>query len=588
MAGKSDIKITAGIEVEGNPDGDAEKVFSPWEKRAKAVGGAIKQAFTGAISDVSRALTIGNAISFASALQSARQFREEVGRLSAIGGPVGELRTQIDSLGKMHLLRSSEILQSEKGLRSLTFGAKDAIGALGALQDEALATGTTIGDKLPLAATLMNGMGISAGQVGDELGRVRTLADGLGTAGGLVAAEKRLESIAGVLIDIGVVADKDRGKLEALVLGIGKNLPPAAGGKVAANLISSVSSNREQLAAIAGMPITSLTNPDGSLNMEALQKVLPRVQRWARRQSKDRGMQQMIMANILGGDRQTGAAALDEDFSKLFAAGETAKPSSKTKDEAKKIVDSEAGQAIGRTIAQEKTAREGAETLLPIADASQSLLAQHPVLGMLGLGAAGNLLAKGVGWGAGKLATGAITAATAAPSAPAIAAAGGTGLLGVAGGIATGAGVGGTLLAGTVVHDQLLNADLMAAARKRAAGILPDLESGRKRMVGHWWGGTSYEDVKDPEEQKKAAAAFRALRGGKFDPNDPASAGLSKVGASPPPVGGQGAGEVMVMISPESISSIAQALGSQPINVQNYSENVIEVNRQQHGGAIKN
>jgi hypothetical protein len=104
----------------------------------------------------------------------------------------------------------------------------------------------------------------------------------------------------------------------------------------------------------------------------------------------------------------------------------------------------------------------------------------------------------------------------------ALTAAEGAGGLGGGGGIGLGAGgatvgaaasvavapaaVASTLLAATAVHDKLLDLDLKKAASDRAAKIGPDLAAGRKRMVSHWYGGTSYEDVPASEQAAQAAS----------------------------------------------------------------------------------
>jgi hypothetical protein len=87
-------------------------------------------------------------------------------------------------------------------------------------------------------------------------------------------------------------------------------------------------------------------------------------------------------------------------------------------------------------------------------------------------------------------------------------------VLKIAGGVAVPAAI----AAGYVgAHSTMLNGlDLMKSARQRAAGVNDDLVTGRKKKVGHWYGGTSYEDVApemQAEQARKYAAEYRAATG---------------------------------------------------------------------------
>jgi hypothetical protein len=402
MADKKDIKITAGVEVDAAAGKAADQLFAPWESGARKVGSAIKSAIGGAISDVTRVLTVGNAISFGQAIESARKYREEVGRLSATAGPVAQLRTQINAIGSAHLLRASEIVEADRGLGRIVYSAKNAMGAIGGLQDEALATGETLAQKLPLGAALMNGLGVAGSGVADELGRVRGLADALGTSGGLLAAEDRLTAMSGLLTEIGTKTDADRGKLEAMALGLGKGLGAQAGTKASTTILSDLSRDRRGWERMTGMSRGALTNEDGSLNVAASMDALERGQRVLNR-IQDRGTRQLVAANMFGGDYQTGNAFLHADIRAMREAAKNARNTGKTAGEAAAFRGSEAGQAIARQIAMENTARTTAEGFLPIADASQSLLAAHPLAGGMALGVGGNLAGQGVGAVLGKM-----------------------------------------------------------------------------------------------------------------------------------------------------------------------------------------
>jgi len=598
---KKDIKITAGIEGVEDVGKGADKALTPWEKKAQAAGAAIKSAFTGAFQDITRVLTVGNAISFAQAIDSARKFREDVGRLSATAGPVGQLRAQIDAIGNAKLLRASEIIDADRGLGRIVYSAKNAMGAIGGLQDEALATGETLQQKLPLGAALMNGLGVAGNKVAGELGRVRDLADSLGTSGGLLAAEDRLTNMAGLLEEIGAKTDSDRAKLEALALGLGKGLGAQAGARAAGGILGALSGNREQFAALAGMKITALTNDDGSLNVDAAAKALPRIQQWIRRQSKDRGMQQMIATGLVGGDRQAGAALLNGDVTAILAAAGNAKDTGKTAGEAAAFRGSEAGQAIGRQIAMERNARNTAESLLPVADAAQGYLANHPLAGTMALGVGGNLAGAGIGgalsaMGKELMGGGRAVSAGGAEAERAMAAGGEKAAAALTAGSAA-AKLGLIAGAGFIGYHvgQIIDEKL---------GISDDIAGNSKEQ----WKERTAEDNAAAEAQVKASrekrkttakrlvAAIRAGQEGNYDSKDAVGQILQETGtdkdvAMQRLVSGVPKGSVDVTgLSPESAAMIVEAIktGFSNVKIENHSESPVTVNSAQSTGTLKN
>lgn len=600
--GNKDVKLTAGIEGADEVGKAAAKALAPWESGAKKVGGALKGAFVGAFQDAARLVTVSNAISLDKAFESARKYRSEIGLLSATAGPVGQLRAQIDGISRQKLLREGEVVSAARGLGRITGSSKDALLALGALSDEAAATGETLTEKLPLGAALMNGLGTSAADVGSELGRVRTLADSLGTSGGLLAAEDRLTAMSGLLSEIGTKTDADRAKLEALALGLGNGLNKEAGKRASAAIIASISGNREQFAAVAGLKIGALTNADGSLNVDAALEAAQKNQAQIRRQTKDRGLQQILASARFGGDRQAGAAFLDADFTKIRAEA-AAKPSTKTVGEADAYRKSEAGQAEQRQQDAERNARAAAEKLLPVADKLAALLSAHPIAGgfgaNLGINLTGQLLGGLLG-GLGKTLIG--RAGGGAAGAAAAAAGVGDGArvfvtnwpAGFGGGSGVG-GVPGLFAAGGA--DALLGSTFgviaaplafLAAAALFAGKSLSELGEASKVHQGFDVVAISPEAA--AEKAAKAKAAEEEARGHRSE-GQQAALELERARIAKERGGGDPLETFRAAKKLGASTAEAEALAKQvqvTVKIENHSESPLVVNSQQQAGGLSN
>lgn len=396
-----ELKIRAGVEGADEIGRAADKALTPWETKARSAGKAVGDAFQGVASDIIRTVTVANAISFGQAMESANRYRQEVGRLSATNGPVGQLRTQIENISRLKLVSESEVISSTRGLGRMAYDARGAQAAIGALTDEAQATGEALADKLPLGAALMAGLGVEGAKVGQELGRVRTIADDLGTSGGLLAAEDRLIAMKNILVEIGAKTDADKAKLEALALGIGKGQSPEAGKRSSAAILGDLNKDRRGWERFAlGGKFGALTNPDGSLNMDAAYKALEVGQQKIRKMGHgNAGLTRQIATNMFGSE-QAGAAFLDMNVAAMRQEAATAKPSSKTAKEAEDLRKSEAGKAEERRLERERAARKAAEEVQPVSDFFGDILAKHPILGTIGLGAGGQLGTKALGAGA--------------------------------------------------------------------------------------------------------------------------------------------------------------------------------------------
>ena len=410
MSDKNDLKIKAGVEGADEIGRAADKALTPWESRAKVAGKALKAAFQDAATDIVRVVTLGNAISFQRAMEEANKYRQEIGRLSANNGPVGALRDQVDGLSKSKLIGEQEIVSSIRGLQHMSGRAGEAMVALGALKDEADATGETLTEKLPLVNALMSHMGVSTGDVASELGRVRAIADTLNMP--LKDAEDRITGIADVLGTVGTKADADRAKLEALALVLGKGQSAEVGKRSAATIIADMSHNRRDWERKAGMPLGALTNDDGTLNISKTIDAKEQVQRMMLKAAHgDKKTAMFLYKNHFGGSWETASAEVNTDWNEVRrAAG--AKPSGKTADEAEAFRKSKAAEAERRRLAIERESRKSAEEVQPVADKFDVFLAKHPILGGLGLGAGGRLGIKVAGWGLDKLGAKALGAFT--------------------------------------------------------------------------------------------------------------------------------------------------------------------------------
>jgi len=610
--GKKELAIRAGIEGADGVGKAADKALSPWEVKAKAVGRALKDAFVGAFSDMAKVVTVGQAITFSRALDEARKFREEVGRLSAVGGPVGQLRGQIDLLGRSKLLRESEIISASRGLGRLTYDAKGSMAALGALQDEALATGETLADKLPIGATLMNGLGVAGGKVGDELGRVRTLADSLGTNGGLLGAEDRLQAISGLLGEIGAKTDGDRAKLEAMALGLGKGLGPEAGKRVVGAILGDVTKDRRGWERFAGMGRGALSDDQGNLRVDKAMEALERGQAKLR-QIKDRGTQQLVAANLFGGDYQAGSAFMNADFGSLRAEAERAKSSSKTGAEADAFRGSAAGQAIGRQLDMERNARASAEAALPIADAAQGFLAKNPIAGGIGLNMGVNLAGQGLGGMLGKMgqalmgggeavakggaAAGASVAAGGAAAGASMRAgaagggAGGASLLGKLGLVAA-AGAGGYAV-GTALDEHFGMSDELSGSRHE--DFRSDAQLDNAQLSAEVKANRAKRKADQADRARRILSQFNDVRSDSAYVSGPASVSVKQLAGDDAALqrlaAGTQTGSVNTAgLGPESVAMIKAAIESAKLNITitNNSDSPVTANNAQNGAGMRN
>lgn len=419
MAGKDELKIRAGIEGVDEVGRAADKALSPWETKGRAAGKVLKDAFSSAASDMTRILTVSNAISFGKALDDARRYREEIGRLSVPAGPIGRLRGDIEWISKKTLLPEGEIIKAERGLGRITYNFRGAKDALIALNAEALDTGETLGDKLPLGATLMGALSTKGEDVGHELGRIRALAEDLGTEGGTQAVHDRLVAIKDVLGQISTKTDEDKAKIEALAAGLGKGFGAEGGKRVAAGLISHVTGNARGYERFLNMRPGESLDEHGRVAdpLAMLEKAQQKLLRLA---GGDKGRARFIAGQTLG--HETAAGLFSADFAAIRAAAASGRRSHVAEKQADDFSASEAGQAEARRLEQERKAREAAEKLLPVADAAQGFFAEHPLLGPLvahaGLKVAGHYAGSLFGGGAASGGGGALAGApTALPGA---------------------------------------------------------------------------------------------------------------------------------------------------------------------------
>jgi len=615
MGDKNELAIRAGIEGVEDVGKAADKALSPWERGAKTVGKELSGAFRQATSDIARTLTVANAISFGKAIDDARKYREEIGRLSARQGPVGVLRAEVTALGRQKLLSDSEIVTSTRGLDRITYQARGARAALGGLQDEALATGETLADKLPIGATIMNGLSVEGAKVGRELGRVRALADAFGTSGGLLAAEDRLQAISGLLSEIAPKTDADRAKLEAMAVGLGAKLGPEAGRRVTSAILGDVTKDRRGWERFAGMRRGELSNEDGSLNVEKSMQALERGQQKLKRMNVDAGTRQLIAANLFGGDYQAGAAFMGANFGDLRRAALSAQPSTKTAAEADAFRASEAGQAIARQQQLERGARGAAEGLLPVADAAQGFLGAHPVAGAVGLGVGANLAGAGasgllskmgeaLGFGGravaegGKAAGSAVAAGGAAAGASLRAGAAGSVAGGAAGSLLGKVGLAGAALAGGYALGSYADEKL---------GLSDELSGTRSEDFRYDKMADDAQLTKEQKASKAKRTADRADRAQKIlaqfgaagsdNPYVASAATLeSKTLASGDAAlqrlaAGASSGKVDVSgLGPESVAMIAKAVENAKIHltIVNNSDSPVVANNQQGAGGVKN
>lgn len=387
-----EVKVTGAEEAAEK----AKKVKDAWSEAAdkpgekwKKLGETIASSVEGFVSDLSRAINIANGLNFAKAIDSARNYQLQVGRTAAYTGQsIKEIEQRFERLSRQKLIKEEEGLAYARTLTRMTYDATGAQKALGGLADEAVATGRSADEMLPLGATLHNVLGVS-GDTSEALKNIRGQAEALGVAGGPAVLEDSIVSLTGALSGFSSKSDEARGKLTGLLATMqGMSTDPQHGARAFAGYSGAIQSQALLVSRFLGRKTSSLYDEEGKLKPEVLSDVQ---QKWF--QTYGRGERSFERAvNTFG--PEAAAEFFHKDFSRVPTSAAPTKTAGQI---ASDFYQTDAADRERKRQEAERNARKSAASALPALDTLNGIAAQHPFLATLGIGVGGSLLSKAAG-----------------------------------------------------------------------------------------------------------------------------------------------------------------------------------------------
>jgi hypothetical protein len=201
-------------------------------------------------------ITAINTISFAQAMQSARDFDTQLVRFSSSGGRgISDLRDNIRSVSRQTLLSEQETLAWGKAIGSVTYNYDKAIDSAKAASKIALATHQDTGQQ----QGFIEALGISG--VTDEnkiegiTEKIAAMSKALGTSGGFAALKDQLGGLAGPMTMMGKLTDEGREKFFAFNAALTKNLSPQQAQRVQQQAVGALAGHAEGLRRALGTEI---------------------------------------------------------------------------------------------------------------------------------------------------------------------------------------------------------------------------------------------------------------------------------------------------------------------------------------------
>lgn len=495
MGMQKDARVTVGVDGAQEVGRAAGQALAPWERVSKTVGGAfgkvrgaVGEAVQGIVSDLGHVVTVAGAISFSGSVERVRAFEDSTARMGvASKRSIESVRAGFEQLAADTATKPEEVAAWTSQVGRLTYSYEGASQALRGMQEEALASGRSLQELGPLAATLHN-VGKVSGDVGHALGVINAQAEALHTVGGPSALKDQIVGLAEVSSHFAIQSEKDFAKVTALAAGLGSGLSPAAAGRVQQQALSSLTSDPLGWERYLGHRITDehgqVTDPT-----KALREI---VEKTKRHYGKD--ARRVLQLNF---GAETGAAMYGADWGAIGRAGavEAAAPSGaldrfKQTDAGKRAVDEAKKAAAMRGVV-------GSQSLLGQAsDAFGHFAADHPIAAAVSGQVGTRLLGSGVKGLMGMFSGGASTATGAGEAA-----------LGAGAGMTTLAG--GTLLAGILGTGKTLM-ELGEASRAKQGFINKALS--REEATGLATRAKAAEDEAASQRSPGMQAAIEAER----------------------------------------------------------------------------
>ncbi len=489
MAGK-DAEIEVGANL-SEVERAAKQAKAVWAGVAGEITASLR-AVTGELANV--ALAQGK-VNFSQQHGQVRELEATTARFAiAYNRDLESVRATTEAVGVAIGKRPREVAAWTSEVQRLTYGTMDATKAIASMSALAAATGRDVGDYKDLAAQLGQ-IGVKGEDVADVIGTIKAQSEELKTVGGVAALADQFTAASDAVTRLSGHGKDAALQLSALFGTLGKGLDPAAQARVGTQAIGMLTSDPRRWERFLGRNIL-----DEQGHVQDPARVYQEIFQKARREFGGGQTLRNVMIENFGPELgmsilNAGKTGRFDQVGKLAALA----PSTSLAESQRKLLATDAGQRSVAEAQLEVSARNllGSSTALGrAADALQKFASENPVTSTVLSTTAGNLIPSVLK----KVFPSVLPAAGAVP-----AAGGGVGALGAGAGAAVPAAA---ALAATVVHNEMLDTTTEAAKQffEKTPG---ELFMGRKRAVQHWYGGATFEDVTDPIEQHKAAAAYR-------------------------------------------------------------------------------
>ena len=381
--------VTLGSKGADKIIADARRVQDAWQRAGEGVASSVKRAgseigsqFTQIGTDALRTVTVMRTLDMKSAVDGARDYREEVTRFSTQAQlSFGTAKTGIENLSKATLESESKVLAWSKAVGRLTYDYTGAAMSAKALHDESVATGKSFDEMGHFGAMLHNSLGVKGEEVAGVLGLIRSQADALGTVGGVAALQDQIQALSGSLGDMNAGIGESRNRMLALIGVLGQGYRPDQAKGIQSSVMGFVTQSSALLQFTSGMDIY---NDKGEVDAGKMPAALRELQKKYRRLIPNKKLRMLALQGAMGGNRMAAAAFERGDFTdEHLGAVAGLAPSTGAAKAASGFAESEAGQSLANQQTAQRNMRNALEPLLQAQDKYGAAFAGSPMAGQL-------------------------------------------------------------------------------------------------------------------------------------------------------------------------------------------------------------
>ena len=381
--------VTLGSKGADKIIADARRVQDAWQRAGEGVASSVKRAgseigsqLTQIGSDALRTVTVMRTLDMKSAVDGARDYREEVTRFSTQAQlSFGTAKTGIENLSKATLESESKVLAWSKAVGRLTYDYTGAAMSAKALHDESVATGKSFDEMGHFGAMLHNSLGVKGEEVAGVLGLIRSQADALGTVGGVAALQDQIQALSGSLGDMNAGIGESRNRMLALIGVLGQGYRPDQAKGIQSSVMGFVTQSSALLQFTSGMDIY---NDKGEVDAGKMPAALRELQKKYRRLIPNKKLRMLALQGAMGGNRMAAAAFERGDFTdEHLGAVAGLAPSTGAAKAASGFAESEAGQSLANQQTAQRNMRNALEPLLQAQDKYGAAFAGSPMAGQL-------------------------------------------------------------------------------------------------------------------------------------------------------------------------------------------------------------